>query len=145
MNLAIQVSNPTVAATDGFAADMADAISQMYPLESEDAVLIWNLIPIRLSYGYDIPALVDDLVPLLEEIQETDYRTGDVYWASDTFSAEWSLGKSGNELTITANWISALGNYEDLLNARNVIQTDVHTFVQEFTKILTRTVSDIKD
>lgn len=45
---------------------MADAVGERYPSEGEDAILVWNLVPVRLSYGHDLAALLDDLVPLLE-------------------------------------------------------------------------------
>ncbi|PKW19531.1 hypothetical protein [Saccharopolyspora spinosa] len=143
MNFAVQAGNPATLRPPDVAADMSDAIGEIYPLETEDAILIWNLVPIRLSYRYDLSVLVDDLVPLLEKVQEDEFTSGSTHWGSDTFSAEWKIVRTGQDLTITAKWLSTLGNYEELLNARAVVSTSLSTFVHELTKLLIRTSSDI--
>ncbi|MEU9006525.1 hypothetical protein [Streptomyces sp. NPDC048551] len=49
-------------------------------------------MPVRLPYSYDLAALVDDLVPLLEEIQRPDFSETEAFWGSDTFSADMEDG-----------------------------------------------------
>lgn len=126
------------------AADMADAVGEMYSSEAEDALLVWNLVPVRLSYGYDLAVLVDDLVPLLEEIQRPEFLEAEVFWGSDTFSAEWRMAREGDSLRIRARWYSTLGNHEALLAERGDAVVGTCLFVSEWAKVLRRIVTDIE-
>lgn len=128
----------------GSATDMADAVGEMYPSEGEDAILVWNLVPVRLSYGHDLAALLDDLVPLLEEIRQPGFSEADVFWGSDTFSAEWGIVREGESLRVRARWHSTLGNYESLLAERGDVVVSVVEFIGEWAKVLRRIVTDIE-
>ncbi|MEU9039074.1 hypothetical protein AB0D45_29805 [Streptomyces sp. NPDC048352] len=123
---------------------MAEAVGELYSSEAEDAILVWNLVPIRLPYGYDLAALVDDLVPLLEEVQRSDFSETEVFWGSDTFSAEWKMVREGDSLRIQARWHSTLGNYESLLTERGEMVVPTPVFVSEWAKVLRRIVADIE-
>lgn len=143
MSFSIQTGCPAVRKCES-AADMADAVGEIYSSEAEDAILIWNLVPVRLPYAYGLAALIDDLVPLLEEIQRPEFSETEVFWGSDTFSAEWGMVRDGDSLRIQARWHSTLGNYESLLSERgdSVVRTQV--FVCEWVKVLQRIVTDIE-
>ncbi|WP_326592235.1 hypothetical protein [Streptomyces sp. NBC_01294] len=143
MSFSIQAGCPAVLNCES-AADMADAVGEMYSSEAEDAILVWNLVPVRLPYGYDLAALLDDLVPLLEEIQRLEFSETEVFWGSDTFSAEWRMVREGDALRIGARWHSTLGNYETLLAERGDVVVPVKEFVSEWAKVLRRIVTDIE-
>ncbi|MEV5141415.1 hypothetical protein AB0K71_21125 [Streptomyces syringium] len=143
MSFSIQAGCPAVRKCES-AADMADAVGEMYSSEAEDAILVWNLVPVRLPYGYDLAALLDDLVPLLEEIQRPEFSNAEVFWGSGTFSAEWKMVREADSLRIQARWHSTLGNYESLLTERGDVVVCTQTFVGEWAKVLKRIVSDIE-
>ncbi|KAK1182290.1 hypothetical protein B7755_031675 [Streptomyces sp. NBS 14/10] len=123
--------------------DMADAVGQLYPLETEHAVLVWNRIPVLLEYRYDIPVLLDDLVPLLEEIQRAEFSETRVYWGSDTFSTEWQIRRDGELLRIDSRWMAVSGSYESLLNGRSQLTVEIRSFVAEWLKVLRRIAYDL--
>ncbi|MFF4159445.1 hypothetical protein [Streptomyces sp. NPDC001678] len=123
---------------------MADAVGELYRSEAEDAILVWNLVPVRLPYGYDLAAMVDDLVPLLEEVQRPEFSGTEVFWGSDTFAVEWIVSRDGDSLRIQARWHSTLGNYESLLTERGDATVTTATFVDEWSKVLRRIVTDIE-
>ncbi|MFD9082914.1 hypothetical protein [Streptomyces erythrochromogenes] len=143
MSLSIQAGCPAVRGC-GSAADMADAVGELYPVECEDAILVWNLVAVRLSYGHDLSVLLDDLVPLLEEIRRPSFSNAEVFWGSDTFSAEWSVVREGDSLRIRARWHSILGSYESLLAERGDVVVPVREFIAEWTKVPRRMVTDIE-
>ncbi|MET7904703.1 hypothetical protein ABZS86_25855 [Streptomyces sp. NPDC005355] len=142
MSFSIQTGCPATQHVES-ADDMADAVSQMYPFETEEAVLVWNRIPVLLEYRYDIPVLLDDLIPLLEKIQAPQFSQTRVYWGSDTFSAEWNLRRDGETLTIGSRWDSTSGGYEALLNERSTLTVEIRSFVAEWLKVLRRITSDL--
>ncbi|MFD7628296.1 hypothetical protein ACFV7Q_20025 [Streptomyces sp. NPDC059851] len=125
------------------AADLADAVAEMYSSESEDAVLVWNQVPVRLTYRYNIAVMLDDLVPLLEEVRRPEFSGAEVFWGSDTFSAEWKLTREGGDLRIRARWHSTLGNHESLLAERGDVVVGAEDFVGEWSKVLWRIVTDV--
>lgn len=142
MNFWLQTGNPETLEV-GPAADMADAAGQMYPMETEDAILFWNRVPVRLEYRYDIPVLLDDLVPLLEEVQNPGFSRTQVHWGTDTFAAEWNIERDGDSLRIDSRWDSVHGSYESLLNDRSQLTVRIDSFVAEWLKVLRRITSDL--
>ncbi|MEU2827832.1 hypothetical protein ABZ667_04060 [Streptomyces lavendulae] len=126
------------------AADLADAVGEMYSCEAEDAVLVWNRLPIRLTYRYDIAVLLDDLVPLLEEVRRPGFSGTEVFWGSDTFRAEWKLTPEGGGLRIRARWHSTLGNHESSLTERGDVTVGAKEFVGAWCKVLRRIVTDVE-
>ncbi|MEU4212220.1 hypothetical protein AB0F13_19830 [Streptomyces sp. NPDC026206] len=64
-------------------ADLADAVGELYSSEAEDAVLVWNRVPVRLTYRYDLAVMLDDLVPLLEEVLRPEFSGTEVFWGSE--------------------------------------------------------------
>ncbi|GGQ25365.1 hypothetical protein BKA00_002486 [Actinomadura coerulea] len=142
MNFRLQTGNPETLEV-GSAEDMADATGQMYLMETEDAILFWNRVPVRLAYRYDIPALIDDLVPLLEEVQSPEFSQAQIHWGSDTFSTEWTIARDGDFLRIDSRWDSVHGSYEFLLNERSQLAVRIDSFVAEWLKVLRRITSDL--
>ncbi|MEU3470804.1 hypothetical protein ABZ716_23165 [Streptomyces sp. NPDC006687] len=141
----IQAGHPAVRTrASAAAADMADAVGELYSSETDDAVIVWNRVPVRLSYAHDIAALLDDLVPLLEEVQRADFAQAEVFWGSDTFSAEWTLAREDESLRIRSRWHSTLGNYESLLAECGDAVVRPEAFVGEWAKILRRIVADVE-
>ncbi|MFE6909036.1 hypothetical protein [Streptomyces erythrochromogenes] len=123
---------------------MADAVGEMYSSAADDAVLVWNRVPVRLSYGHDLAVLLDDLVPLLEDIRRPGFSAAEVFWGSDTFSAEWVIVREGDSLRIRARWHSILGGYESLLAERGDVVLPAGEFTGEWAKILRRIATDIE-
>ncbi|MES9601921.1 MULTISPECIES: hypothetical protein [Actinomadura] len=142
MNFWLQTGNPETLKV-GSAEDMADATGQMYPMDTEDAILFWNRVPVRLEYRYDIAVLLDDLVPLLEEVQNPEFSQTQIHWGSDTFSTEWNIARDGDSLRIDSRWDSIHGSYEFLLNERSQLTVRIESFVAEWLKVLRRITSDL--
>ncbi|WP_046780345.1 hypothetical protein [Streptomyces yangpuensis] len=142
-SFAIQAGRPAVRECR-CAADLADAVGGMYASGTEDAILVWNLVPVRLSYRNDLAVLLDDLVPLLEEVGRPGFSDAQVFWGSDTFSAEWVIVREGDSLRIRACWHSTLGNYESLLAERGDVLVLTEEFIGEWAKLLRRIVTDVE-
>ncbi|MGI5200199.1 hypothetical protein ACQEU6_00995 [Spirillospora sp. CA-108201] len=142
MNFWLQTGNPETLKVES-AEDMADATGQMYPMDTEDAILFWNRVPVRLEYRYDIPVLLDDLVPLLEEVQNPEFSRTQIHWGSDTFSTEWNIARDGDSLRIDSRWDSVHGSYEFVLNERSQLTVSIDSFVAEWLKVLRRITSDL--
>ncbi|WP_339154925.1 hypothetical protein [Actinomadura luteofluorescens] len=142
MSFWLQAGNPE-ALKVASAVDMSDATEQMYPMGTEHAILFWNRVPVQLEYRYDIPVLLDELIPLLEEVQSSEFSQTRLYWGSDTFSVEWRIARDGDSLRIDSRWDSVHGSYESLLNDRSQLTVKIDSFVAEWLKVLRRITSDL--
>lgn len=143
MSFWIQTGNPALQDVDVVADNMADAITMLYPLDTDQLILSWNLVPIALTYCEDVQVLVDDIVVLLEQLRDPASESARVYWGSSTFRAEWWLRRDGTDLVVESRWDSTNGNYEFLLNDRARLTVDAVDFTREWLKVLHRLVEDV--
>lgn len=67
MSFSLQAGRPVVQGCQS-AADTADAVGEMYSSEAEDAILVWNLVPVRLPYGW----IVADAEAQSVELEDDD-------------------------------------------------------------------------
>jgi hypothetical protein len=140
MPFCIQASNPaTLAPTSAICADFAEAIEDTFPMETEDALLVWNAIPVRLSYKYDMGVIIEDLIVLLSAIMGADAGEHVTTWGSDTFHADWHIRWAGGDMEIDSKWFSVAGDLQGLLNKRAALKLKVDDFLAEW-KALLRTI-----
>jgi len=136
-DFAIQASNPTViSATGQRVKTLASAIPAIFPVTTEEAYMLWNRVPVRISYKYDLYVLIDDIPPMLSQLLDRDAGTHEFGWGSSTFSARWQLNWSEGQLRIAARWRSVAGGYESLLNTRSELVFGQNDFVYEWKALL---------
>ncbi|MFI1914811.1 hypothetical protein [Nocardia sp. NPDC020380] len=141
MEFFVQAGSPEIRAC-GAVDDFAEAVSQIYWDAEEYAVLVWNWVPILLSYSDDISVMLHDLVPLLEEVQRPGFVGCRVQWGSNTFLAQWDFSRDRELLVIDASWQSTNGSYEHLLSNRPRVSMPIRVFVDEWSKILRQILAD---
>jgi hypothetical protein len=145
MPFAIQACAPIVSPSGRrTAADLADAVSTIFPVEAGDAFMIWNWVPIRLSYRYDLGVLIDDLIPLLHRLVTDEIGSARVYWGSNTFGGEWKLDWARDDLTIIATWKNVAGGYEELLNSRGTLQVGRRAFLAQWSGLLGKVIDGVR-
>jgi hypothetical protein len=115
---------------------MAEAIESVFPLMTEDSFLLWNWIPIRLSYKYDWSDIMDDVVPLLATMQSQSEGECTAQWPSTTFMATWSMRWNSLTTTIVAEWQSVGGDVLPLLVANPEVIVPTREFMAEWKRPL---------
>lgn len=134
MNFRIQASNPKNN-TKYCKEDkkLSEAIETIFPMLTEDAILVWNTINIPLSYKYDISYMIDDILSMLKKIRENpNGNKMKICWPSNTFACDWILNWNSKMLTINSKWRSVAGHTENLLNESNEINIDIFEFTYEW-------------
>lgn len=142
-HFSIQPCAPEVHATEG-AADLAAAVGAIYPMDTEDAILNWNRVAVRVGYRYDVSVLIDDLLPLLTAVAGTPTGEQRVEWGSDTFMARWDVAWNGDDLRVTAQWSSISGDYHELLNERPTVSLHRAGFLAEWSGLLATVLNGIE-
>lgn len=143
-SFSIQVCNPAVESFVGKQVKyLYQAIETIFYDNTEEAHFLWNLIPIRMNYKYDLPVLIDDIPSLLDVLLNSDKGSYQVQWGSNSFRAKWELEWVDGQLIIASHWDSVAGAYEDLLNSRSQIVIKQDTFLYEWKALLKKVIEAI--
>ena len=103
MVFVIQAGNPALRrpAENEFE-ELSTAIQAVFPMDTEASIMFWNWVPIKLSYKYDFGVMMDDLLPMLDNMLDSGHGATSVYWSSSTFTADWHLQWANGRLSIGA-------------------------------------------
>ena len=146
MHFSIQTSQPKNNAK--FCSEdkkLSEAIETIFPMMTEDGLIIWNTIRIPLSYKYDISYMIEDILCMLRAIRENhDGGKLKIDWPSDTFACRWKLTWDRKNLAIDSDWRSVSGNIEQLLNKNNKIIIDSMDFVREWKMLLRVLITNLR-
>lgn len=112
--------------------DLSDAIQTVFPLNTEDALLAWNCVYLRLGYKYDIAVMIEDLMTIIEGLLHDEVGSLQIHWTSNTFPAVWNVNWTGGIVTIHSIWHSSLGGLETLLKARPQVELPIIDFISEW-------------
>src|SRR5258705_95085 len=81
--------------------DLSEAIEEIFPMETEDAIIVWNQSLIPISYKYDLSVMIDDVLPMLARLLDRTSGSDQVNFGSDTFQTDWSLNWTEGDLSIS--------------------------------------------
>lgn len=133
----IQISNPELTYHFNSEYDtITPAIEDIFPFETEDAILEWNFVCVRLEYKYDVAYLYDDFRRIISFIENNSDGIYNVTFADDTFFAEWNITVCGTQLVIDAKWFGVGGNLEEILNQRSPLIIEKEDFIKEIQKLI---------
>ena len=69
MKFLIQSGNPLWSPPDELAAEyLSEAIEAIFPMDTEDAVMIWGDESVSLSYKYDMSVIIEGALFMLEAL-----------------------------------------------------------------------------
>ncbi|WP_051506978.1 hypothetical protein [Saccharibacillus sacchari] len=121
-----------------------DAVESVFPLHGEHAVLVWNHIPILLSYKYDLSCMIEDLLLIIEELQSRHSGKLTNHWVSNTFAHEWRFEWSDNRLTIESKWGEIGNGLDELLRRSGPVTLDIEAFTAEWKKVLENVIEALR-
>lgn len=133
----IQISNPQL--TYDFSIEdetIYMAIESIFPSETEDAIIEWNYICIRVGYKYGVSYLYDDFRQIVNFTENNSDGIFKVTFADNNFFAEWNIKVDGSKLVIDSKWFNITGNIEDILNQRTQLIIEKEEFLKELKKLI---------
>jgi hypothetical protein len=141
MQFAIQVGNPTILRPQTtLLPDLAYAIEELFPTDTEDAILYWNSIPVLIGYKYHLSMLIDELLPLLSAVLCASKGSYQASWDDSSFDGYWYLEWDEHQMTIEAEWFAVAGNYQALLNSRDKLRISKDAFLREWKGLLRKLI-----
>jgi hypothetical protein len=145
MDFFIQTSNPLIWDQTGTQVERYyEALSKVFEAYTEDAFLIWNDIPVRMTYEHDLYVNLYDMHMLLKSLLELEEGSGRIGWGSDTLNATWNVEWRNNNIKVSSHWNSVAGGYEDLLNSRSNLETSKDLFLREWKMLLRKVIDAIR-
>ena len=136
----IQASCPRwQGSVDPDATTIDEAVESVFPLNTEDALIVWRHVYIPLSYKYDVGTILPDVLQMIRELSNAESGEWQVAWPSNTFGASWHFTWEGDRLVVTAReWRSIVGDTEDLLRKRSILEIGKLEFISEWKALLER-------
>ena len=115
-----------------------------------DVVLLFNEIPVKLDWKYDIAIIIEQIVDeLMMPLITKPSGHVTIGWVSDTFRTDWELDWQNGHLQLRTHW-GRVGvgperqRLEALLNERSSLTIDVQSFLDEWRKLLWAMVPFVK-
>ena len=145
MTFYIQASNPKFIKGINYENErLSDAVESIFPLNTENAILIWNYISVPLSYKYDISYMLDDIIDLLGVLQSQNCGKKTIHWLPDTFRCDWEVCWNDGTIEIQAHWECTVGHLEKILNEHGTISLSVKDFESEWKEIFYVVIKGLK-
>jgi hypothetical protein len=143
MDFWIQTGSPETRDVPGVVFNMPEAMTEMYPADTERMILSWNGIPVSLEYCEEVQVMVDDIAKMLAMLAEGSGKPVYVRWGPSGFQAAWRITRDGDDLAIDSRWDSVDWGPTDLLNERSRLVVPEAHFRSEWLKVLRLLVDDI--
>ena len=144
MYFKIQISNPAIEdCSNQKREDLSSAIFAAFPQATEDAIMVWNWVPIRINYSCDLSVIIENVLLMLSDLLQFDKGSRLTSFGANTFRAVWSLYWAGGNLTVDASWESIAGSYENLLNSRRTLKVPQAEFLIQWKALLKKVIEAI--
>ncbi|MDO4261394.1 MAG: hypothetical protein Q4C82_04905 [Eubacteriales bacterium] len=145
LNFYIQAGNPRFQEiTNVYDESLSDAIESVFPLNTENAILVWNHICVPLSYKYDISYMMEDILQLLDKLQNKEKGELRINWLPDTFRCDWFIKWNTEEIKIQSRWECTVGDLENILNQRPNVELSKQVFINEWKSVLGIVIEGLK-
>jgi hypothetical protein len=144
MNFRIQASCPQIIKInleEDFS--IGETIEDIFPMNNEEAIMVWNHTSIPLNYKYDISIMIEDIMEMLKTLLENEKGDLIIHWPSNTFRVDWFLEWNTN-LKITSDWANVVGDVESILNKKNILEIGKSEFIYEWKKLLQVLLTNLK-
>jgi hypothetical protein len=122
---------------------LSDALETVFPLWTEDMIIMWKTICIPIGYKYDMSLMIDDILNILETLRMRVSGEISVHWPSNSFACKWDLTWDSNKLVIRSEWENVIGKTENLLEQSGHIVTTKEIFQSEWKRVLKNVIDGL--
>jgi len=126
-------------------ASLADAYRHVFRHNLEYAVLLWNGVPVRLSYREDVPAMAEGLTVLLATAERPAPAFAGYTFRTPNLECLWQLTSDAGEVTVEGFWQVVAGRYESALNQLGMIRMAREAFRCEWKLLLRQLIQALDD
>ncbi|MGV7222636.1 MAG: hypothetical protein ACQ9MH_14050 [Nitrospinales bacterium] len=125
----------------GDAPRLVDAIELAFPMDTDDAVLYWNGIPVPINYKYDLSVIWDDVLDILSHfLEDKKIKT---WFASNTLTTQWTVDTQNEIVKIHANWRTIVGKNKSQLTQSPDIEVPKSHFLKQWSGLLETAIAGV--
>ena len=107
-------------------------------------IMLWNGVPVRLSYQDDIPAMASTLIKMLQSVRRSEAASGTSYtFITPNIDARWKVETDSEMITIEGHWRHVPGRYEASLNQLGIIRMPRAALLCEWKLLLQQLIKAI--
>jgi hypothetical protein len=127
-------------------ASLEAAYRHLFRQNREYAILLWNGLPLRLSYQEDLPGMVNKIIALLDSVQDchTPVRTS-FRFQTVNIKGRWQIEVDSTTISIEGFWKQVPGRYEAALNQLGVIRMPRLAFLCEWKLLVQQLIQALVD
>ena len=130
-------------------ADLREAFQFILKRNKEYAVLLWNGVPLRLSYVWDIPFMIEQIIIFLDKLVDTENQDIEpnhhCVFQTKNIKCDWYMEWNAEFLQINSQWEKIPGNYQSALNAIAQIKMMKTDFISEWKILLEQLIRAFQD
>lgn len=126
----------------GDASDLSDAIQSSFPMDTDNAVLHWNRVPIPICYKYDLSIIIESVLEVLECCLVV--KTEEICFPSNTFHSVWTIKPNNTMVRISACWHSVTGGIESDLNKNSELVISKIYFLLQWSRLIEVALSGVR-
>lgn len=124
---------------------LVQAYRHIFRRNLEYAVLLWNGLPVRLSYPEDLPNMVPMLIEMLEAVQKNESTRQTCPFHTPNLQGEWQIDCEADMLSLEGSWEQVPGHYEAALNRLGMVRISRLDFLCEWKLLLQQLNQAIMD
>jgi hypothetical protein len=126
----------------GNAPRLADAIELGFPMEADNAVVVWNDLSIPLNYKYDLSVILDDVLDILNHcLEDKKIKT---WFASNTFTAQWTVDTHDEIVEVQSDWRAVISKNTNQLNQVPSISVPKMYFLKQWSGLLETALAGVQ-
>ena len=125
---------------------LEQAYRHIFRRNLEFAIVLWNGLPVRLSYPQDLPGMAGTLIAMLSAVQ------GSVPPPGQTFSIHtpnlrgvWQIESEAETVALEGFWEQVPGHYEVALNRLGLVRMARLDFLCEWKLLLQQLIQAVTD
>ena len=146
MQFMIQAGNPRTNKRGRFAtAGIGDAMSLIFPIYTEHALMVWQDVCIPISYGNDIGYMMEDILVMIRDLSEECKGMRHISWMPHFFKSRWTVRWNERNVWIMSRWENVLHASLSRLNSAPDIMMNKNDFIAEWKMILLNTLNGLDE
>ncbi len=125
---------------------LCEAIETVFPLRTEDALLVWKGAGKRLGYKYDLSVMLIDILNMIEKLNVSNKGKLSIHWPSNTFPEIWDMDWCDNLLRIKTklNFVNEQEVETRIDQANSEITIEKDAFIYEWKYVLMIIINALK-
>lgn len=111
---------------------MERAFENIFKNTKEFCIIVWNQIPLKLSYHEDIPYLIQSICETLDLLFNSYEKNWSTHFLSKNCDFTWSFSIIEDDIFVVGDFIKINGNHQKAINSLPNFRMDINTFLKEW-------------